>query len=194
MRSTLLAAAATVALTAFAAGAHAAPITGAFNMSGDFVKPMGATTLGAATGIDFSPEGDGGEMEVDFVTPRSVLSSVLAKDMVGAIKDLVFTPFSTVDDFYTISTVAGILSFDLLQIAVTQQNDTFLTLAGTGVMSLDGYEDTAGTWNLSVQSAGAGSFVTFGWSASSAAVPEPGTLAMFGMGLAGLALARRRRA
>jgi hypothetical protein len=118
----------------------------------------------------------------------------------GTIKDLSFTPFSPVDDFYTITVGGMTLSFNLMDIEVVSQNATFLTLVGTGLMHLTGFDPTEGMWNFSGESSnGASPTATFSWSAAASArpsetlVPEPGAIALLGLGFLGVGLLRRRK-
>ena len=85
----------------------------------------------------------------------------------------------------------GTWSFDLLTIAIDPLTDQdTLTLQGSGVFHAAGFDDTPGTWRLSSQAQGG---VSGTFSVSQSAVPEPVTLSLLGLGLAGVA-ARRRRA
>lgn len=108
---------------------------------------------------------------------------------VGSIKDLSFDAFAgPVADFWS---VAG-FSFELTDVSrdATSNDDTFLVLNGTGVISAAGFANTAASWSYSSDTTGNG---TFSWSAASntQAVPEPTVLALLSMGLIGFGLRKK---
>jgi len=97
----------------------------------------------------------------------------------GNITDFQFAPFSgPIVDFWTIAD----FSFELTEIARTNNSSTFIDLHGAGFVSAAGFEDTFAEWRFSGGSAGGG---VFSWSATSepTAVPEPGVLALLSLGL-----------
>ncbi len=88
------------------------------------------------------------------------------------------------------------ISFDLTSLSIGPGNTaTSLTLNGSGTFYCTSlpctYDATPGIWNMTINNAGG---VTGSFSSSSTATPEPGTLALLGLGLIGLAAARRRKA
>jgi hypothetical protein len=64
-----------------------------------------------------------------------------------------------------------------------------LTLNGSGLLHIDGFDDTLGTWIFTTQ----GDQMVGSFSATSAPVPEPGTLLLLGSGLVGMFSFGRRR-
>ncbi len=178
--STLLAA----AMLFGAANASAAFITGSITMSGDFV-PTGGATLGTATGIDFIADDFG----VDDTTGDFAGAGIGAGD-VGFFQDFQFNPLnpSPVDPLWAI----GGFEFTLEAITIDFQNDFFLALSGTGTLSALGFDDTAGTWSLTANSAGA--LFNFSSGSTATGIAEPASLLLVGLGLIGFAASRRRGA
>lgn len=89
--------------------------------------------------------------------------------------------------------VASGISFDLGSMNITFSSKKQLNLTGNGTFHCAapcvGLDDTPGSWNMTINTAGnvTGTF------SSSASVPEPASLALFGLGMFGAAAAARRR-
>ena len=146
--------------------------------------------LDQATQIDFSPAGGGTGSAVILsatgdLAPLSGLAAVT--------KDFVFSPFVAVANFLT----ALGFELDLSTMTIDAQSANTLSLLGTSTLRYTGFDETPGTYSLSFQTTGTGgvSGYNFTFSANSAAtaVPEPSTIALFGIALIGFAMVSRRR-
>jgi hypothetical protein len=166
--------------------AHADVIHGEIIVSGGAATPTGTDSngdgtisLGEATGIDFTLAGlvfgtSGDFSSIAFFTPVTF-------------SDFTFNPSTGIDPLWNLTSGTDAFSFGADSFSVVSQSDVFLNIVGSGTISGTGYDDTAGAWSFTMTTQG----TQFGW--SSATVPEPGTILLFGMGLLGMGLSRRRR-
>jgi hypothetical protein len=83
----------------------------------------------------------------------------------------------------------GGFTFDLTSSTVVSQSATFLNVSGIGSASGNGFTSTPGTWSFTSTQADGSSNPSFSFQ-SQTAVPEANTLALFGIGGAGLIAAR----
>ncbi|MEM7083452.1 MAG: PEP-CTERM sorting domain-containing protein [Pseudomonadota bacterium] len=166
------------ALLAVGFNASAGFIEGQITMSGDF-QPVGGDGIADATGIDFI----GDDFRVDGATDDFADAGIMSGD-IGQYFDFSFDPLAPGTTVWSI----GGFSFALDSINVVLQNNFFIVLQGTGMLSGNGFEDTAGSWNLTGNAAGS----LFNFSSGTTAISEPATLALVGLGFIGLAVARRR--
>ena len=167
--------------------AQAVPVTGAISFGGDFAPNTG--DLNTATSISFS----------SFIFATSVsgsYSSVPTFDLsLGIIHNSVtFDPFTApVTPLWSFSYLGLTYSFDLLSLTFDRGPDT-LTLDGSGTLKISGggYDDTPGSWIMTLNQADG----TFSFSSSNgalAAVPDGGmTVVMLGLGLCGIGIIRRK--
>jgi hypothetical protein len=185
-----------IVLLGAASAVSAIPITGEIGMGGNFIavdSNWDATSIDLATGIDFDP---------NLFIVNSATGSFSGVSAIGTIQDFQFgagtgselgvndgsdgiTAVSSITDFWAIDS----FSFELTSVVkLSTSSDTFLDLDGTGIITGAGYEATIGTWSFTGDNIGG----TFTWSAGSTqAVPEPGILALMGIGLVGFAVRRR---
>jgi len=195
MRAKVVGVIAALVMVVSASTAQAAPISGSFSMSGNFL-PIDSlssyTTLDLASGLDFielygsTPSvGDPGQFRVN--SAKGDFASLVGQT--GSIQDLMFAPglFAPISNFQSI---AG-FTFDLLSVAPVIQTADVLWLSGTGMWHIGG-NDAAGKFTFTGN--GDGGTFSFSGSDGTTAVPEPASMLLMGTGLAAAAIARRRRA
>ena len=169
---------------------RAAFITGNMSIVGGVIP--NTANIQDATILDFTPAGGGtgifraASCDGDFAS--SLFCDPIFGDL-GTITDLTIDPFvPPAVGFWTI----GAFTFDLLNISsIDRTTSNVLSVLGTGTIRSGGFDDTSGTWLLTANQLGS----TFSYSAStgSTAIPEPRSLALFGIGLLGLGYILRRR-
>jgi|GEM_PF-4890974 hypothetical protein len=82
--------------------------------------------------------------------------------------------------------------FNATSVSVVTQNDTFLNIVGNGVAYIDGFEATAGSWQLTV-TGGTANFAFGAYSSAAGSVPDTGMAAgMLLTSLSGLWFLRRK--
>jgi hypothetical protein len=168
---------------ALASTTQSVPIFGEINFSGSLSTDT--TSLATANVLIFnSAEVESGTGDYSLIPDNepATFSSPFSID-----------PFAPVPTFWTLTDSGITYSFDLTSLSVTQipaGTAGSLILLGTGIAHITGFDDTFGSFFLS--SSGLDGATTFSFQASTN-VPEPGTVALLGLGLLGLAGWQRRR-
>lgn len=170
--------------------ANADPILGQIDLSGTEVT-VDYNADGDAVGLSFGLEG------VSFVMPGGTGTFAAIPDFTTvSFANFLFSD-ETIVPLWTLS-FSNDLGETFVEFSFNVDNFTVavagsgLIISGTGMLFATDYEATSGSFSFSTSSCADCS--SFTWSSNAAAtVPEPGTLALFGIGLLGLGLTSRRR-
>lgn len=166
-----------------AAPATAVPIIGEVFTDGRFSTDTG--NLATATHLDFriawTTGGTGSYAPID------------GASVAVGYTDFTFSPAlsAPVDPLWWFTDGLRTYSFVMGTVSIQTQSASSLQLIGSGMLYITGFDPTPGFWEFSAWSTLSGRFK---FTSQTASVPEPGTLALLGLGLLGVGLARRRRA
>ncbi len=166
--------------------AQAVPITGGLSFGGGFTTDTG--DLNTAHTLIF------GTFPDIFITSVSGSYSGVPTGA-GSPPDLTqnpvtFDPFTVpVIPLWSFTYLGVAYSFDLLSGFIFDRGTDTLTLMGSGMLMITGYDPTQATWILTANQADG----TFSFSSSNGAVPDGGmTVVMLGLALCGIGMIRRK--
>jgi len=173
-------------LLATAGIANAAPIYGQLKIgptSGNTATVSVDGTGNTATLIDFTNNASDG---IEMIEGTGDFAGVTGT---GSIADINLNPFTPIDPLWSIDGFNFALNTITYNSVISIPNTTskFVTLAGTGKISGNGFDSTSGNWTMSLDTTGG----TFNWSST---VPAPATLFLLGAGLLGVASLRKKKA
>lgn len=164
-------------LVALAPVANAMPITGSISLNGSASYTTDSITF-ASGGANISNTAQTGS----FTTLTGCTGCVTTSDITS------FAGFSGPQTVFSESTAGFSVTLDSISSVSTP--GAFLDLRGPATLSLAGYDDTPGILRISAQGP-QNTAVTF--SATARSVPEPASVLLLGVGLAGIGIVTSRR-
>jgi hypothetical protein len=163
------------------------PINGAIDMSG--TATLNDTLLGSATAATaFTAVTVGG-------TPTGTFTGTFGTSVTW--KAFSWPSNVLVDTLWTFMFSGKTYSFDLANVSVFSQDNSFLNLMGSGTLHVSGFDDTPGSWSFTISNPSGGEHsnfeFTFANSQTAAGVPDGGaTVALLGLTLVGVEMLRRK--
>jgi hypothetical protein len=185
--SKLLMIAAVAALTCIlSTQVQAVPISGTIDFNGGATTDTGnlatANAFTSFSGVTVSTA----------VAPTGDYSSVPGGTSVPTMNGFTFDPPGGVPLLWSFVSGGITYSFSLTSASVVAQSSGFLNVAGNGIASITGFDPTPGTFSITLTGSSGAPSKVFSFTAETA-VPEGGaTVALLGVGLVALAVARRK--
>jgi VPDSG-CTERM motif len=166
---------------------QAIPITGSIDMSGT-ANNLNNTLLGSATSVAFFTGVTVGG------APTGTFAGTVGSSVTWS--GFSWPSNALVAPLWTFVSGATTYSFDLANVTVFSQSNSFLNLMGSGTLHVTGFDDTPGSWSFTISNPTGGAHAnfdfTFANSQTATGVPDGGTtVALMGIAFVGLEGLRR---
>jgi len=149
----------------------------------------GGITTANADGVVFNDGADASPIDEGLVTGAYGDYSGVALGTFVDFNDFVFDPLSAGTQLWTFDFGGNTYSFSMSTITIVSQTSNTVSLEGSGMASISGFDDTDGDFALTLNQSGQ----AFSFSSSASVVPVPPAVWLFGSGLLGLIKIARRR-